>query len=141
VALVALGTTAVLAVFGLAWHVERTDWMAARLDDLEAAVAADDVVVSTQAHFPREIGSMSLEGRWLRANTTGDVPGAFAVAEQAGAEQVRLLHSGMCADDPCDERWGSGEGDRTLVGWRSTGTVSVAWFGEYDWVLETFVPA
>ncbi len=140
VALVALGATGALAVFGLAWHVERTDWMAARLTDLEAAVEVDDVVISTQAHFPREIGSMSLERGWLRANTTADVPGAFEVADAAGAERVRLLHSGLCEDDPCDQRWGSGEGARDLAGWSSTGTVPVAWFGEYDWVLETFVP-
>lgn len=139
VALVALGCTATFAVFGLAWHVERTGWMATRAGDLEAAAVEGDVVISTQAHFPREIGSTSLGDRWLRANTAADVPGAFAVAEDSGAPRVRLLHAGTCDPEPCDRGWTSGPGERPVPGWRSTEMTTITWFGEFDWVLETFV--
>ena len=124
-------------MFGLLWHVERTDWIGARSDDLEAALAVDDVVVSTHAHFPRELGTMVTEGRWLRANTPTDVPGALAVAATMGVDEIRLLHEGGCATDPCGQRWAESEVGRAVPGWQSAGTVPIAWFGPRDWVLET----
>lgn len=140
-AAVPLVCTLAIAALGLAWHVERTNGTA-DIRDAVLEVTEGDVVVSTHAHFPREIAADLLDERWLRADRAPDVVPALAVVDEiAPGERVWLLHRGTCAEAGCARRWAEADGHTELSGWRSGAVVEVPWLGVGTYVIEELLPA
>ena len=140
-ALVAIGSTIVIAALGLTWHVDRTNGIATSRDAV-LEVTDGAVVISAHAHFPREIAT-SLDGqRWLRSATIEDVVGAFDIAQEAApGERVWLLHPGTnCEIDPCGRTWAERRDATALEGWTSVDLVEVPWIIGDGYVLEAFEP-
>ena len=140
-ALVALAATAAIAVLGLVWHVERSDGVAESRDAILAA-ADGEVVISTHAHFPREVAASLAEQRWLLGVTVDEVVDAFGVADRAATgERVWLLHPGTsCETDPCGRTWEERTDAEAPDGWRSTELIEVPWIIGGTYVLEAFEP-
>ncbi|MEQ8842654.1 MAG: hypothetical protein RIB98_16855 [Acidimicrobiales bacterium] len=140
-AVAALACTVAIAALGLVWHVERTNGIADIRDGV-LEIAGDDIVISANAHFPREVAADVLDRRWLRADRADDVVDALAVARQsAPGETVWLLHRGTCDDEPCGRRWNDAAGHADLADWTSGSVHAVPWLGAGTYVLEELVPA
>jgi len=84
------GLTVVLAAFGLAWHVQRTDRVAEAVTRVEA-VADDVVIVSDMVHLGREGGAWYGDHRWMRTADDGVLIDAVQVALDAGANELRVV--------------------------------------------------
>lgn len=85
--LAVVGLSVVVGVFGLAWHIDRTNGVARGIAAIEA-VPADTVIVSDLAHLGREGGAFYGDHRWLRAAYGTDM---IEAAEVLRAEQVRSV--------------------------------------------------
>jgi len=95
------GLTLVMATFGLAWHVQRTDRVARAVEHVEA-VPDDVVIVSDMAHLGREGGAWYGDHRWVRTADDGVLIDAVQVAMDAGATELRvveLVTTGAAGDD------------------------------------------
>ncbi len=139
-AVLALGATVAIAGIGFVFQVERARGFGDARDAV-LDVVGDDVVVSSHPHFPREIAESVIERRWLRADSTQAVKGAFLVAAQAAPqERIWLLHDGRCAVGPCDRTWAAREQTVEIPGYRSTGVTTVPWPIGNSYVLERFEP-
>lgn len=95
------GLTVLMAGFGLAWHVQRTDRVAAAVERMEA-VAGDVVIVTDMVHLGREGGAWYGDHRWLRTADDGVLADAVQAAVDAGATDVRvveLVTSGAAVGD------------------------------------------
>ncbi len=137
----AIVSTAAIALLGLGWHVERTNEVAMSRDEI-LAVTDGEVVISTHSHFPREVAVDLVDQRWLLGRTPELVADAFSVAaEAAPGERVWLLHPGTrCVDDPCARTWAERVDSTPLAGWRSSGVHEVRWLVGGTYVLEGFEP-
>ncbi len=102
VALVALSV--VVAGYGLAWHVERTNYygsVAARMSQ----EPADVVVISTANHLGREVGTSYGEHRWLRANTDDELELAADIVDRFDVARVDVLRiEGQSVPELTDHR-------------------------------------
>ena len=111
-----LGLTVAVAVFGLLWHVQRTDIVGAAA----AAVTAtpeDSVVVSLHPQLGREFGAWYRDTRWLSADPTS-VDEALGVARRAEPEHIVVV-----------ERPSTGATAVTVPGYQLTGEASVPYLG------------
>ncbi len=90
--------TALASVAGLAWHVERTNIVGGAGEDL-AALPPDAVVVSTQIHLGRELGSWYGEHRWLSADTS-TVDEALEVARAVDPAQIAVIDRTQDGEEP-----------------------------------------
>lgn len=98
---VLLGSTVLMGMLGLWWHVERADQLAESRDAV-FAVVGDDVVISTHAHFPREIAVDVGDKPWLLA--AGDVDAAIEVAQAvAPGVAIWLLEPITCPGGACSD--------------------------------------
>jgi hypothetical protein len=139
-ALVPVAVTAVVALVGLGWHVQRTTGIAESRDQILEA-ASGDVIVSTHSHFAREVAADLDSERWLLADELNEIDAAFALAGTAAAgEQVWLLHPGACRAE-CGRHWSERDDADNPPGWISDDLRTVDWLGGGTYVLEAFVPA
>jgi hypothetical protein len=137
---VSVGLTAIVAVLGLTWHVQRTSSIAETRDQI-LDVAAGEILVSTHGHFPREVAADLAGERWLVADRLEEIDDVFLLAaEVASDERVWLLHPGTCAVE-CARRWQDRPDADNPPGWASDELRTVDWLGGDSYVLEAFVPA
>ena len=117
-ALALLGLTVGTAVFGAAWHVERTRAIGHAVDAVEQA-PADVVIISTQPHLGREGGRWYGNHRWLSVDDPDTLDDAVELAADMGVERfdlVDLVHDGQIEA-------------REFDGFRLVDTSSVSWPG------------
>lgn len=92
------GLTVVLAVFGLSWHVVRTDAVARAVEAVED-VGDDVVIVSDMAHLGREGGAWYGDHRWLRTADDGTLDEAVQAAVGAGSIDLRVVELVVIGDE------------------------------------------
>lgn len=103
-ALVVCAAAVVVSALGVAWHVERTNAVAAAFEHFDEH-ADDTVYLTTFGHLPREGGAWYTGQRWLR--TSPDDLGATAdVAERMGADRIALVEPAD-GDEVAPEELGS----------------------------------
>lgn len=85
----AVGASVAVTVVGVAWLSHRSHDVDRFFDEL--AARPEDVIVSTNGFLVREAGPAAGDRRYLSVSRRGDVEGAVAVAERAGAEDVGVL--------------------------------------------------
>jgi hypothetical protein len=103
IALVGLGVA--VTAFSAAWHVERTNDVAAAFTRIDRA-PDDVVIVSGVAHLAREGGAFYGDRRWLTSVTEQGLDEAVAVARRAGIARIDVIAT---------------RATPTLAGWRSVG--------------------
>lgn len=86
-----LGLAAVVAAFGLAWHVERTTQVGRAFDRI-GALPPGTVIASTDANLLREGGSWYRYGdRWLNVDDGDQLLGRGGYADRLDVDRVALL--------------------------------------------------
>jgi hypothetical protein len=102
---VLLALTVLAGVAGIGWHIRRTDVVAGIGDQVAALPVADDaIVVSTQQHLGRELGSRYGEHRWLSADA-GTLAEALGIAADAAPSSIVVIAptvNGQAPDDVPD---------------------------------------
>lgn len=88
-ALVVCAAAVVVSALGVAWHIERTNAVAAAFEHFDEH-ADDTVFVTTFGHLPREGGAWSVDQRWLRTSPER-VAAAVDVAARSGAGRIALV--------------------------------------------------
>jgi len=99
VPVVLVASTVLFGSLGIAWHIDRTNQVGESRDEV-LAVVGDDVVISTHAHFPREIAVDVGDRPWLLADD--DIDAAISVAREAvPGSPIWLLEPVSCPDGVC----------------------------------------
>ncbi len=89
-AVVLVALSVAMAGYGLAWHVERTNFYGAVTERI-AREPADVAVVSALNHLGREVGTSYGERRWLRASTDDELALAARVLDRLDVERVDVV--------------------------------------------------
>lgn len=111
-----LGLTVAVALFGIVWHIERTN-LVGEAASAVTATPRDSVVVSLHPQLGREFGAWYRDTRWLSADpTTAD--DALAVAAGAEPEHIVVV-----------ERPTTGATAVTVPGYELTAEASVPYLG------------
>ena len=90
VAAVVIGASVIVAVFGAAWHAERTRGLAHTIEVIDAA-PADVVIVTTMPHLGREAGAFYGDQRWLRLDRPDDADALAAVLDELGVDRIDVV--------------------------------------------------
>lgn len=101
-----------VTVFGAAWHVQRTNGVAASARRV-LDVPHDDVVVSGIVHLAREYGAYYGERRWLSSLGGGSLRRAVGVAGDAGAPAIDVVQVDVPAAVTSFDGW-TPDGRRTV---------------------------
>lgn len=84
-----IGLAVLVAVVGLAWHVQRTATVGEVFEELDA-LPDDTVVVATDPNLLREGGSWYRGGRWLTVTELDDLFQDGGLADELGIDRVAV---------------------------------------------------